>query len=293
MAALDVLLPFWGDVGYLKAAVTSVLAQSEADWRLVVVDDGYPSEEPAAWIASLADQRIEYHRNPENLGANANYRRALEFASAPWLVVMGADDVMRPNYLQVVLNAAARHQVDVIQPGVEVIDAADRVYRPLADRVKGWYAPRLDGGEVVLSGEPMARSLLRADWAYFPSLAWRRETIQRIGFRPGLHVVQDLALLLDVAAEGGSMLVLGEIAFSYRRHTDSDSSVKAVNGVRFDEERDFFRASAARFAALGWTRAARAGRWHLSSRLNAATLLPTAVRVGGGASGNLLRHVVG
>ncbi len=293
MAAIDVLLPYWGNVAYFKAAVTSVVEQTEVDWRLVVVDDGYPSDEPSAWVASLADERVEYHRNSTNLGANANYRRALGFATAPWLVVMGADDVMRPNYLRLVLDATERYPVDVIQPGVEVIGSDGQVYLPLPDRVKGWYAPRLHDGAAVLSGEALARSLLRADWAYFPSLAWRTETVQRIGFRTGLHVVQDLALLLDIAAEGGSLLVLDEIAFGYRRHAGSDSSVKAATGARFDEERSFFRDSAERFAALGWGRAARVARWHLSSRLNAVTLLPVAARARGGAVRNLLRHIFG
>jgi len=298
VAAIDLLLPYWGDVAYFKAAVSSILAQSETDWRLVIVDDGYPSDEPGEWVAGFADERIEYYRNETNLGANANYRRALEFAVAPLMVVMGADDVMRPNYLTVVLAAAARHpEAAVIQPGVEVIDGDGTVYLPLADRVKRWYAPRLlvaPAGcrERLLTGEAMARSLLRADWAYFPSLAWRTEVVQRIGFRTGLHVVQDLALLLDIAAEGGSLLVLEEVAFGYRRHAGSDSSVKAVSGVRFDEERAFFQASAQRFAEQGWNSAARVARWHLSSRLNALTLIPTAVGVGGSAPRNLLRHIV-
>lgn len=297
MTAIDVLLPYWGDVDYFKQAVGSVLAQTAADWRLVILDDGYPDPEPSRWVAELADPRVEYHRNPENLGANANYRAALAMASAPLLVMMGADDVMRPNYLDVVVAAAARHpEAAVIQPGVEVIDADGRVCLPLADRVKGWYAPRLPRSGVaerVLTGPHMAQSLLRADWAYFPSLAWRTDVVQRLGFRLGLHVVQDLALLLDIAAEGGSMLVVGERAFSYRRHAGSDSSVKAVQGSRFDEERAYFHSQAERFTQLGWTGASRAAGWHLSSRLHAITLLPTALKVGDGAARRLLRHILG
>jgi Glycosyltransferases involved in cell wall biogenesis len=292
---VDVLLPYWGDVGYFKAAVSSVLAQSVADWRLVIVDDCYPDLEPSRWVAELGDPRIEYHRNPVNLGANANYRAALEIATAPLLVMMGADDLMHPNYLSVVLQAAATHPgAAVIQPGVVVIDSDGRPCLPLADRVKGWYAPTHAGAAgSVLSGADLARSLLRADWAYFPALAWRTEVVQRLGFRPGLHVVQDLALLLDIAAEGGALLVVQTPAFSYRRHPGSDSSLKAVQGSRFDEERSYFASQADRFAELGWHAAARAARWHLSSRLHAATLLPVAAGAGPGAVRRLLQHVFG
>jgi hypothetical protein len=298
-AAVDVLLPYWGDVGYFMQAVESVLAQTADHWRLVILDDGYPDPEPSRWVASLADPRIEYHRNAQNLGANANYRAALARASAPLLVMMGADDVMHPDYLAVILAAAARHpEAAVIQPGVDVIDAAGLRCLPLADRVKRWYAPKLptptDGvAERILTGAELARSLLRADWAYFPSLTWRTEIVQGLGFRPGLHVVQDLALLMDIAAEGGSLLMVGTPAFSYRRHPGSDSSVKAVRGSRFDEERSYFHTQAERFAGLGWTSAARAAGWHLSSRLHAITLLPTALKVGDGAPGRLLGHIFG
>ncbi len=298
MAAIDVLLPYWGDVGYFTQAVVSVVEQTEADWRLVIVDDCYPSDEPREWVERLDDPRVVYVRNERNLGANANYRKALGLAEAPLTVMMGADDVMRSNYLSVVLAAAGRHpEAAVIQPGVAVIDGDGREYLPLADRVKGWYAPRLSRGsgsrERLLGGQAMARSLLRADWAYFPSLAWRTDVMKRIGFTEGLHVVQDLALLLDIAAEGGAMLVVNDVAFNYRRHAGSDSSVKAVNGARFDEERAFFAVSAQRFAELGWGHAARAARWHLSSRLNALSLMPTALAAGGGAPRTLLRHIFG
>ena len=36
------MMPFYGDVEQFKRAVTSVLEQSDPDFRLVVVDDGYP-----------------------------------------------------------------------------------------------------------------------------------------------------------------------------------------------------------------------------------------------------------
>ena len=39
---LDVVMPFYGDPGLFRAAVESVLAQSDGDWRLVVIDDVYP-----------------------------------------------------------------------------------------------------------------------------------------------------------------------------------------------------------------------------------------------------------
>jgi hypothetical protein len=215
-------------------------------------------------------------------------------ATAPLVVVMGADDLMLPNFLQVAVDALARFPAAaVVQCGVAVIDEHGRLVRPLGDRVKQRYAPRADEA-VLLAGEQLAGSLLRANWTYFPSLAWRTDTVRRIGFRQGLHVTQDLALILDTARDGGGLVVDPALAFLYRRHSGSDSSVKALDGRRFDEERELFAAEAADLARRGWPRAARAARRHVTSRLNALVLLPVAVRAGDRAAlGKLVRHIVG
>lgn len=277
---LDVVLPYYGDVDLMKQAVRCVLSQEYQHWRLLVVDDGFPGPEPARWFGGIDDPRVHYQRNTTNLGANANYRKCLTLVEAPVVVVFGADDLMLPNFLEIVVESFTSYpQSSVVQVGVQVVDDRNRVVRPLGDRVKAFYAPTV-AERTLLSGEALAVSLLRGNWTYFPSLAWKTKTITGIGFREGLNVTQDLALLLDTVRSGGSMVVDPTPAFLYRRHPASDSSVKALDGRRFEEERELFRVEAEKFAALGWTRAARAARLHLTSRLNALSLLPAAIRSG-------------
>ncbi|MFJ4037660.1 glycosyltransferase family 2 protein [Microbacterium sp. NPDC090007] len=289
--SIDVMLPYYGDVTLMKLAAQSVLDQTYEHFRLVVIDDGYPDPEPRRWFESMNDPRVSYLRNETNLGANGNYRRAVDLVEADWFVMMGADDVMRSDFLSQVAGAIRTHEVDIIQPAVDVIDENGVVYTPLGDRVKRFLAPDTSSGSVRMGGESLARSLLRGNWAYFPSLAWRTEKVRSIGFRDGFDVVQDLALILDIVATGGHMAVLPDVVFEYRRHSASDSSVRALDGRRFDEERRFFRGEQERFAALGWPRAARAAKLHVTSRLNAASMLPKALKAQG-ATGALLRHVI-
>ncbi len=292
---VDVMLPYYGDVDQMKLAAESVLTQSYPHWRLIVIDDGYPDPEPSRWFGAMTDPRVTYMRNEQNLGANGNYRKAVDLVTSEWFVMMGADDVMGSDYLETVVAAIGRisedASVDIVQPGVTVIDENGTVVLPLADRVKTMLSLKPAAGGMVASGETLAASLLRANWAYFPSLAWRTETVRKIGFRQGLDVVQDLALILDIIASGGKMIVFPEKVFSYRRHSQSDSSVRALDGRRFDEERRFFAGEADRFREMGWTKAARAARSHITSRLNAASLLPKAMTKGGSPSA-LARHIV-
>ena len=262
------MMPFYGDVAQFQQAVRSVLGQGHGELRLVVVDDCYPDPTPREWLTDLDDPRVTYLRNEANLGVNGNFRRCVDLVEAEHFVVMGCDDIMHPEYLSTVAERAAAHpEASVIQPGVEVIDDAGAVITPLGDRIKARLAP---GYATVLSGEAMATSLYHGNWTYFPSLLWRTEPVRRVGFRPGLEVVLDLALLVDLAADGGSLVYDPAVVFSYRRHAASVSSVRATDGRRFDEESEFFAGEARRCTERGWPRAARAASWHLTSRLHCA-----------------------
>lgn len=274
MDTIDVLLPYYGNVEHLKTATESVLAQDYPYLRLVVLNDAYPDPEPARWFDCLTDSRVAYHQNEKNLGANRNYQKALDMAQAPVFVMMGADDVMLPSYLRTIIKALEEYpQAAVVQPGVEVIDGEGVRIRTLTDTMKRVMAPKPWPAALEIGGEDMAASLLHAGWHYFPSLAWRTDAVRRFGFRPEYDVVQDLALLVDIAAAGGSMMVLHKVVFQYRRHSESDSSLRAADGRRFAEERRFYRHEAMRFRALGWRKAALAADLHWTSRLHALSLL--------------------
>lgn len=291
---LDILVPFWGEPALLRETVHSVLAQRNDDWLLTVVDDAYPDESVAAWFAELDDPRVTYVRNEQNQGITENYRTCVALATQDVVVLLGCDDVLLPNYVDVVLAAAAAFPtVDIIQPGVQVIDESGAVVSTLADTVKQRLMMPRTRRPRVLSGEDLAASLLRADWLYWPSLAFRREVLVSTPFRDGMPIIQDLALVIDVVCAGGQMLLEPTLCFSYRRHTASASSAKALDGSRFRGERDYFRQAGDQVAELGWRRAERAARTHLTSRLHALTLVPQAVASKRpGAVGTLVKHAL-
>jgi hypothetical protein len=182
----------------------------------------------------------------------------------------------------------------MIQPGVEVINAAGDVVHTLADEVKRrLYAPKVDGRR-LMGGEELATSLLRGCWFYFPSICWRTDAIRKVNFRDNLDIIQDLALVIDLIQSGEQMAVDTTVCFQYRRHSVSLSAAGALAGTRFTEARNYFLDAADQMAAQGWTRAARASRRYLASRLHACTLLPAAVRAGNKEGiRNLSRHAFG
>ncbi|MFD7554056.1 MULTISPECIES: glycosyltransferase family 2 protein [unclassified Streptomyces] len=291
MSRFEILLPYYGDVALMQDAVRSVLVQGGDDWRLTVVDDGREPGVPE-WFEELADPRVRYFRNERNLGVTGNFNRCVELAEYEYLVLMGCDDLMHPNYLEVVRAAADREPTAaMIQPGVRVIGSDGLPYDTLGDRTKRkLYAPK-GPGRALLGGEELATSLLRGNWLYFPSICWRSEAVKRFGFRTDLGVIQDLALVVDLLVAGETLATTPEVCFSYRRHAESESSAKAYTGHRFEEAKRFFVETADRLDGHGWPRAAKVSRLHLSSRLHALTLLPGAAKHAGRPGvGAMLRH---
>lgn len=295
MPSLDIMMPYYGDVGLMQAAVRSILVQSDPDWHLTVVDDGEAAGVPE-WFAALDDPRVTYLRNPVNLGVTGNFRRCVELARRDRMVMMGCDDLMLPDYVATVRGLEKLAPgAGIVQPGVEVIDEAGHVVGGgLVDSAKRrLYRPKGPGPH-VMEGQPLAVSLLRGNWLYFPSLCWRREAVQSVGFRTGLEIVQDLALAIDLVQQGGSLAVDDEVCFHYRRHEGSVSARAAVAASRFVEERNYFLDVAGRMRDQGWNRAARVSRNHVSSRLHALTLLPGAVKAGHASGARMLaRHAFG
>lgn len=288
------MLPYWGDPAMARAAVESVLAQTSVDWRLTVVDDAYPDRWMGPWLESLGDDRIRYVRKESNEGITANFRTCLEIATEEHLVFLGADDALLPSYVDVVTAAIARHPgIEIIQPGVQVIDGAGAVQAPLADVVKQRVTMPRGTGERVVGGEALAASLLAADWMYWPSLVFRTESLRRTPFSDRYDFIQDLAIVLDQVLLGARLLIVPTVCFSYRRHSESASMESLLDDRRFAGEREFFAEYGATMRAHGWRRAARAARLHWTSRLHALTLLPAGLRRGRGSARALLRHAFG
>ena len=277
---LDIFVPFWGDPSLLRETVASVQAQSSDDWLLTVVDDAYPDESVAEYFAAIDDPRIKYIRNETNVGITQNYVTCRAMATQELLVWLGCDDVLHPNYVEVVLAAHAAHpEASIIQPGVVVIDETGAQIDPMGDRIKRRVMPHASGRQ-LLSGEDLAVSLLRGNWLYWPSLAFRRDRVAQFEFRDGLPIIQDLALIMDMVYAGDSLLVEPTVCFSYRRHTASASSASILSGSRFADDRRYFAIARDQARDHGWRRAERAARIRLTSRAHALSMVPGAVARG-------------
>jgi len=99
----SIVLPTHNRLHLLRDAIETVRRQDFASWELVVFDNA--SDDPIfAHVQSLGDDRIRYARSDEFLPVTASWNRAIDLARGEYVVLLGDDDGLTPNYFQRVLK---------------------------------------------------------------------------------------------------------------------------------------------------------------------------------------------
>ena len=264
MKKIDIMLPYWGDYSLLKETIESVMAQTSKNWTLTIIDDHYPSTEAQEYCEKITDIRVKYCRHNQNIGITNNFNFSIEKATADYCMILGCDDILLPNYVETALKNIGDN--DFYQPRVEIIDSKGKTYLPMSDKVKRLLQPKKAG---IYSGETLAVSLCHGNWLYFPSITWRTSTLKRYKFDPKYKVVEDVVLELDIIKDGGKLFFDTSTTFKYRRFANSLSSKeKSKGGVRFNEEDEVYKKFTKIFKVMGWMKASRAARLHITSRIH-------------------------
>ena len=141
-AAVSVCIPAYRAEAFIAATIESVLAQTHHDWELIVLDNNSP-DRTGEIARSYGDPRIRVARNDHTLGMADNWNAVAAMATAPYLKVLCADDLLHPDCLA--------EQVAVLDadPGVALV-ASRRDFIG-------------ETGEVVLRGRGLGGLLGRHD----------------------------------------------------------------------------------------------------------------------------------
>jgi glycosyltransferase involved in cell wall biosynthesis len=243
--AVSVCVPTYDHAAFLGQTIASVLAQSLRDFELIVVDDGSTDDTPAV-VARFGDPRIAFVRNDRNVGAAANWNRAVRLARAPYVKLLCDDDVLYPTCLerQAAVLADARHAgVELVCCRRDVIDAGGR--RLLTRGGFGRTSGRIPGATALrrivragtnLVGEPVAAMFRATALAAGDPFDERDAYMLDLGFWCRLLARGDLYAIGET---------LGAFRVSQAAWSTRLARVQAAQGRRF------FRGLAASSAAIG------------------------------------------
>jgi GT2 family glycosyltransferase len=97
---VSVILPTHNRVGFIERAVASVLAQSEQDFELIIVDDASSDATPDL-LRRLAtdDPRIRILHNAQPKGGGGARNTGIEASSGKWIAFLDDDDEWMPTKL--------------------------------------------------------------------------------------------------------------------------------------------------------------------------------------------------
>lgn len=171
---------------YLPEAVESVLAQTVANWELIVVDDGSSDHTPDAVRPYLTDQRVRYFRS-DRLGQPRAKNLGIGLSRGEFIAFLDADDAWKPTKLERQLAVFDEN------PDVGVVfcrrSLMDESGKPLAAKPRA----ALPRGQV-------RPELFVQNFVCFSSAVVRRAVFAHVGrFDPGWDLAIDYDLWLRVA----------------------------------------------------------------------------------------------
>jgi glycosyltransferase involved in cell wall biosynthesis len=99
MTAFTVVMPALDTRATIGPAIRSVLAQTRADFELMVVDDGSTDGTPDVVREFAADERVRLLERP-HLGAATARAAGIAAGTAPLVSMIDSDDLWMPGYLE-------------------------------------------------------------------------------------------------------------------------------------------------------------------------------------------------
>jgi hypothetical protein len=221
-----------------------VVAQTFADWELIVVDDA-STDDTWEFLERLDDPRIRVVRLEQHRERSAARNRGLRVASSPAALFLDDDDQLLPSALECLTGALARHPTACASVGAVIHEIDGARARPPFPKRPHLLDLRLEllAGWVALGGQSLIRTPFLDEVG-----GWPEE----------LSVAEDQELWLRLCSKGPTAIV-PEAVLLHRPH-----------GLAGDapENRDVERSVVARHlldmpGANGRARRAAAAREHL------------------------------
>jgi GT2 family glycosyltransferase len=193
---------------YTRGALTSLLALSYSNYRVLILDNGSTDETPVQIPSEFPE--FSFYCNPGNLGfaagINVGLRMALE-AGAEFLLVLNNDVQVDPHLLEPLVLAAGP-DVGALAPMINSMEQHDRIWSAGFDRhpslleMRGGARGQLDTGQ--WSGP------IEVDYLLGCALLLPAKVLREVGLFDERYFFyyEDLDLSLRIQARGYRLLVI-------------------------------------------------------------------------------------
>jgi len=169
------VIPCYKLAHLLGECIRSILAQSYKDFEILILDDASPDN--AAEVAgSFDDARVQYIRNPTNLGNLENYNKGIHLSRGAYVWLISADDyLIEPDALgRFVATMDANPNVGYCFCPAIGVRGGKRV------GVSGSFGDR----DCIASGDAVLEKLFEHNFILAPSVLVRRTCYEQISVFP-------------------------------------------------------------------------------------------------------------
>ena len=216
----SVIVPVYKVERYLGRCIASVLAQTFADFELILIDDGSPDESGAICdrFAAEDDRIIVIHQ--KNRGVSAARNAGLDVARGEYIVFIDSDDTVEENYLECMCG----YDADMVIAGVKNCST------------DGFLNCRLviSQDEYISVSEDLVRRMISEhllDYVY--SKRYGREKIQKksIYFNEQLAIGEDTLFVSQYLCSCDSVQLVYGTRYIYHQYMESTLSSFSENYV--------------------------------------------------------------
>lgn len=119
MAQVTILMPVYNVAPYVAEAIRSILAQTYRDFELLVMDD-CSTDDTAAQVMAIKDERIRLIRTTANLGLAENLNKGLSMIDTEYVARFDGDDIAEPDWLEANMRILETHpEIGICSSGFE------------------------------------------------------------------------------------------------------------------------------------------------------------------------------
>lgn len=126
MGKISIIIPIYNTGEKLYRCLDSVKSQTYPDFECLMIDDGSTDESPAIIDRYAAEDSRFLAVHKRNGGVSSARNVGLDKAKGEWIFFADSDDLLLPNHLEKMLEAASEN-IDMVFSGVDTISKEGKV----------------------------------------------------------------------------------------------------------------------------------------------------------------------